>query len=156
MQIFDMYRGNKAEALFIENYNKLKEIIDFEAIPEWEMIKLTSSSFMDLVIEHLSWDIFSITHYGEMNWDLMKDPDMTFRLGDWYDDKYIFALSFQNDYMGVYQEVDKDSRDNDNLNLIQKLNDFLKFWLGNIKDQGYEIKSKYKDNYEKWLNSQKL
>ena len=41
-------------------------------------------AFMPLCIEFLwekrgsGWKIFSLTHYGEQNGDLMKDPDVTF------------------------------------------------------------------------------
>ena len=52
----------------------------------------------------------------------------------------IEPLTFQNDYMGMYQEVYKRSPSGQLLyspRLRSELDDFLRQWLGNIQQQGY-------------------
>jgi hypothetical protein len=64
-------------------------------------LRLTNEPYMPLVIEKIGPGRVSVCHYGEQNGDLMKDPDMTFRIenGVWQ------AASFENSYIGAYQEV---------------------------------------------------
>ena len=66
--------------------------------------KFFAKGYMDLTIEK-TWEtdengnpVYSICHYGELNGDLMRDPEMTFSV-DW-ENKTILPLSFRNDYMG--------------------------------------------------------
>jgi uncharacterized protein YqiB (DUF1249 family) len=59
----------------------------------------------------------------------MADPDM--RVWIHAEHKDAEALSYQNDYMGVYQEV-YSSPGNFNPKLKKDLNEFLADWLHNI------------------------
>ena len=73
----------------------------------------------------------------------MRDPDMTVSV-DWSAGS-VEPLTFQNDYLGVYQEVYK--RDESGQLLYSKrlrtdLDEFLWNWLHNIKEQGYSLKEK--------------
>ena len=66
--------------------------------------KFFAEGYMDLTIEK-TWEtdfegnsVYSICHYGEMNGDLMRDPEMTFSV-NWNEGR-ILPLSFRNDYVG--------------------------------------------------------
>lgn len=104
--------------------------------------KFKSSGFMDLSMEKLyyadvyGFPVYSITHYGEQNGDLMADPDMTFSVSD---DGRIIPCSFRNDYMGVYQEVFREINGKMmySQSLLKELDDFLWHWLKNLQEQGF-------------------
>jgi hypothetical protein len=94
---------------------------------------------MDLSIELLEKNpesiSISLTHYGEQNGDLMADPDMEIRIYSEY--KTIEALSFQNDYIGIYQRVYREPN-RVNIRLKEELNQFLNTWLKNLNNQGFK------------------
>ena len=108
-----------------------------------------ADGFMDLVIENLSikeWflgepmDIYSITHYGEQNGDLMADPDMQFGVVSDGEKMRVIPLTFQNDYMGIYQRIFNQTPDGEwmySKALCTDLDEFLYSWLQNIKEQGF-------------------
>ena len=95
--------------------------------------------YMPLVVEKIM-DVpgfevvYSLAHYGELNGDLMSDPEMTFGLLD----GEFYPLSFRNDYLGFYQEV-MSYRDGQepvyNEKLQRELAEFAAMWLQNIKVQ---------------------
>ena len=79
-------------------------------------IKLEKSgALMDFVIEKIAEDRVSFAFYGKMNGDVMRDPELTFVLSEQLKynarkgtmDKVLYLIpeSFQNDYVGVYDEV---------------------------------------------------
>lgn len=103
-----------------------------------------SAGFMPLVIEYLYTadrhgnPIFSISHYGEQNGDMMADPDMELAID--FTAGTVEPLTFRNDYMGMYQEVYKRNAAGQLVyspRLRSSLDDFLRQWLGNIKEQGF-------------------
>ena len=106
--------------------------------------KFKASGYMNLSIENLQYTdrkgnpVYSIAHYGEQNGDLMADPEMTFSVDK--NGGKIEALSYRNDYMGLYQEVYK-LRDDGVLMYSPKLrtdlDGFLWQWLKNIGEQGF-------------------
>jgi len=106
---------------------------------ENQAIKISNNpSFMPLSIELLNlvpWvkrgssdivdgDTISVCHYGELNGDLMRDPEMIFErvAGAWV------PTYFRNDYVGVEQlrPTEKQKRD---------MADFANTWMENIKQQ---------------------
>ena len=106
--------------------------------------KFLSEGYMDLVIEK-TWEtdhegnpVYSICHYGEMNGDLMRDPEMTFSVN--HAGKTVLPLSYRNDYMGFYIEYfvyrngkvvgyrNRWLHDGDN---------FLQTWCDNLLAQGF-------------------
>lgn len=126
---------------FHKNYEKLNAIIP-DGIEGFlsskrECYKLASSGYMDLTIEKIGKDTIAMTHWGEQNGDLMRDPDMSIRIHR--EHKLIEALSYQNDYVGVYQEVYPEPN-KVYPRLRKELNSFLGTWLSNIKNQGYSLK----------------
>ena len=101
-------------------------------------IRCKSGGFMDLSIENLHYSdpygnpVYSMTHYGEQNGDLMT-------LSVNRADGRIIPLSFRNDYMGVYQEVIqlRKGKQMYSVSLLKELDDFLWQWLKNIDAQGF-------------------
>lgn len=72
-------------------------------------------SLMKFVIEKFDENKVSIAFYGKQNGDLMKDPELTFiiseqmkfnsRKGILEKKVYLIPETFQNDYLGIYQET---------------------------------------------------
>ncbi len=127
----EMKRLNQdAKAVFEQLLSKMKN----------GYLKLDSGRrFMPAVVEDIGeidgyGKLYSVAHYGELNGDLMRDPDVTFveKDGEYY------PVSFRNDYLGVDQEVFTYSNDQVttiNYELQHELADFANGWMRNIKDQ---------------------
>lgn len=85
----------------------------------------------------------SVAHYGEVNGDLLADPDMTFilHLPDEENAAGAFAIpvEFQNDYAGVYQKATKHDATYMptavRAALVHDLVDFCDLWFNNIRQQ---------------------
>ncbi len=93
--------------------------------------KYTATGLMPLNIEtwregdgHLT---VSICHYGEQNGDLMRDPEVVFKVQG----HEVLPLSFRNDYAGVSTIADNDLKRKD-------LRKFLNDWASTIFQQGYK------------------
>ena len=99
----------------------------------------TAGAFMPVIVElvytHSGFEaVYSVSHYGKQNGDLMADPDMTFGLKE----EKFYPLSFRNDYAGVDQEVIKDRDETElqvNLKLQKEFTEFADMWFDNIADQ---------------------
>ncbi len=95
-------------------------------------VHLKSTGFMDLVIERLGDNHFSLTHYYELNGDLVPDPDMEVRIMP--EQKMAEALSYQDTYgyRRVYDggKIDAEAK--------KDLNTFLNRWLTNLIEQGFK------------------
>ena len=121
--------------IYKRNYLRLRELglLDIK-----EYAKLKNEPYMALSVEWIGGEsdyrLLSICHYGEQNGDLMRDPDMVLRVYDAMEQ--VEALSFRNDYVGVYQVV-YPAPDVVHLGLKRELNRFLETWLKNLKDQGF-------------------
>lgn len=108
--------------------------------------RLDADGYMPLVFEYLCYNdykgrpVFSMTHYDQQNGDIMRDPELTFSVD--YAAEVIEPQTFQNDYLGLYQEV---YRRNDEGQLLYSkrlrtdLDEFLWQWLRNIQEQGYTL-----------------
>jgi uncharacterized protein YqiB (DUF1249 family) len=119
-------------------FSKLQEIgiLNEEGIMDAEYYKFKSEGLMDLNVDRLFDNTISLAHNGIQNGDVMSDPDMEVRINR--EGKMAEALTFQNDYLGIYQEVypepgkyyPKFKKD---------LNEFLNDWLQNIIDAQYQL-----------------
>lgn len=102
-----------------------------------ESVHLKSSGFMDLVIEKLGDNHYSLTHYYEQNGDLCPDPDMEIRVFPKERCKAPMAeaLSYQDSfgYRKVYPDLD-----HVNIKAKKELNQFLDTWLKNLHEQGFK------------------
>jgi len=99
-----------------------------------------------LFVEHIGKSadghcLVSLCHDREQNGNLMRDPELVFELSLSPLASMAMPLSFQNDYMGVLQEVyryDEDGKKTRvNVRLKQELASFAETWFANLKDQGF-------------------
>jgi hypothetical protein len=95
----------------------------------------TQGTFMPLIVEKIMGRngfeaVYSVSHYGKQNGDLMSDPDMTFGMKE----GKFYPLSFRNDYAGVDQEVISYNGAVD-LRQQKELAEFAEMWFNNIVDQ---------------------
>lgn len=119
--------------------DRLRAIIDVWAMEPFTMVKLKAPGFMDLTVERLGEREVSLTHYGEMNGDLMADPDVVMEIAE--DGFWIRAVSFRNDYaaLAIGSAANCDHRDGKDQAGLRSLNQFLTEWLGNIRAQGHRL-----------------
>lgn len=123
------------------NYRMLKPFIQVVNDNDG-YFKFKSSGFMDLSMEKLyytdvyGFPVYSITHYGEQNGDLMADPEITFSITS---DGRLIPQTFRNDYVGVYQKVFQERYGIMlySQSLLKELDDFLWHWLQNLQEQGF-------------------
>lgn len=103
-----------------------------------EHVRAKSGSFMDLVVEKVGENEFSLTHYYEQNGDLIPDPDVTVRVHE--NMKMAEALTYQDSfgYQAIYIE-DEDGTKLVDAVVKQKLNGFLNYWLSNLMQQGFKV-----------------
>jgi len=105
--------------------------------------KFLAGGYMPLCIERLGYrvhglPVYSMTHYGEQNGDLMRDPDITFTVDQ--KNGLIDPLSYQNDYAGTFHEVYDTNENGEEVyrpRWRKDIDDFLKIWTTNIYDQGF-------------------
>ena len=134
-------RVNKAGELRTDYhiiYDRLQPIL--AALEGKDDVIMISKGFMDLNVDRLysEKDGFRIAlaHYYKQNGDMVPDPDMEIRV--YPDRKMAEALTFQNALF--YQEVYFTNDSGQAMvrpKLKKQLNDFLKMWLRNLKQQGF-------------------
>lgn len=85
--------------------------------------------------------LITIYHYGEQNGDLMRDPEMVFELFTHGDLSTAEPLSFQNDYMGLLQEVyrydESGKKIHVDAHLKADLKSFACTWFRKLRAQGF-------------------
>ncbi len=104
-----------------------------------EYLKFKSDGLMDLNVDRLAPDRIALAHNGIQNGDVMSDPDVEVRI--YPDQKAAEALTFQNDYLGIYQEVYLEPG-KFYPKLKKELNTFLDDWLCNMIEAKYELAEK--------------
>lgn len=102
--------------------------------------RFTADGYMPLSVESLGYiahggHVYSMTHYGEQNGDLMADPDMMIAVN--FERGTVEPLTYQNDYLGKYEEVYLDDG-RYSPSLRTDLDAFLWFWIKNIHAQGFD------------------
>jgi len=99
-------------------------------------LKIENSPWMPLVIERHG-DEFSIAHYGELNGDAIRDPELTFR-PDWT------PTSITQDPVGRYAEVFPivDGQQMVRPALLRELKSFANLWARNLQAQGFVDRGK--------------
>jgi uncharacterized protein YqiB (DUF1249 family) len=102
-----------------------------------ECMKFKSPGLMDLNVDKLTDDTIALAHNGKQNGDVMADPDVEVRINR--PGKMAEALTFQNDYLGIFQQVYPEPGKY-YPKLKKELNDFLNDWLKNmIEVQRYQL-----------------
>jgi len=104
---------------------------------------------MPLSVEEIGIDgeghrLVSLSHYGEQNGDLMRDPDIVFMVQDAPYGPIAEPVSFRNDYLGLAQEVSRyydetgtGTRTHLDMKLKQDLREFAQIWFANLHEQGF-------------------
>ena len=91
---------------------------------------------VELIQQTNSGPLFSVAHYFKQNGDLMRDPDMVFIRCQ--DNRY-YPVSFQQDSMGIYQEVVSfdgfSTPQLQNFEGQRQLAEFANGWMLNIQQQ---------------------
>ena len=100
---------------------------------------------MDLIVE--TWyenELIkvSVCHYGEQNGDLMKDPEIMYRVNSVTGS--VLPEMYQNDYIGKYQEAvfEQEGKIFIRPALIKDLKSFTRTWAYNLKAQGHTLVKK--------------
>jgi uncharacterized protein YqiB (DUF1249 family) len=118
-------------------------IIDESGKIQADYMKFVSSGLMPLNVDKLTYDTIALAHNGKQNGDVMADPDMEVRI--YPDLKMAEALTFRNDYMGIYQEVYPEPGKY-YPKLKKELNEFLNNWLKTmIEIQEYQLAAEEKE-----------
>ena len=119
--------------IYEQNYKNISLLINDILTNKRDYIKITRSGYMPLTIELLNktseYIVISMTHYYEQNGDLMADPDMEIQIYPTKSEAY--ALTYQQDNLGIYHTAE------DGESIKASLNLFLKEWLNNLKLQGF-------------------
>ena len=109
-------------------------------------VRIRVDGYMPLSIEAIGTSadgnrLIALCHYGEQNGDLMRDPEMVFELFTHGETSAAEPLSFQNDYVGLFQEVyrydDTGKKTHVKTRLKAELKSFARTWFTNLKDQGF-------------------
>jgi hypothetical protein len=124
-------------------YSKLQQIgiIDKSGKMQATYMKFKSPGLMDLNVDNLLNNRIAIAHNGIQNGDVMADPDVEVEINA--EKQEAEALSFQNDYLGIYQTVYEDEKCNNKLK--RDIAVFLDDWLSNIINCEYELTEKEDD-----------
>ncbi|HOW13512.1 hypothetical protein [Methanosarcina sp.] len=102
-------------------------ILDDSGSMKHSYMRFASEGLMDLHVDKLFGSRISVAHNGVLNGDIMADPDMEVLINP--ERQEAEAQTFQNDYLGIYQEPE-DKRE---------LNVFLHDWLCNIINAEYKL-----------------
>ena len=109
-------------------------------------VRIRVDGYMPLSIEAVGTSadgnrLIALCHYGEQNGDLMRDPEMVFEIHTHGEASAAEPLSFQNDYMGLLQEVyrydESGKKTHVKIRLKAELKSFARTWFTNLKDQGF-------------------
>ncbi len=109
-------------------------------------VRIRVDGYMPLSIEAIGTSadgnrLISLCHCGEQNGDMMRDPEMVFELFTHGEASAAEPLSFQSDYMGLFQEVyrydEPGKKTHVNTRLKAELKSFARTWFTNLKEQGF-------------------
>lgn len=117
-------------------YENILNLGILEILKEHNYIRMSAGGLMDLHIDKLKGEgsnlIIAIAHNGYQNGDVMADPDMEVNIET--ELKESTALSYQNDYMGVYRHVENISPTD-----AEDMNIYLEYWLRQIEQSNYKV-----------------
>jgi hypothetical protein len=120
-------------------------------------IKIENAGYMALVIEHIGpvapgrFPAISVAHYGEMNGDAMRDPEMCFQLEtDGAGKMRLYPYSFRNDYVGVDRAStwEEDGKVFVHRARLKDDVEFARVWNRNIGQQGFV--EAFKNQVREW------
>lgn len=109
-------------------------------------VRIIVPAYMPLSVEEIGVSqekhrLVSLCQYGGQNGDLMRDCDLVFMFSDLPDGVVAEPVSFQNDYLGIVQNVyrydEAGRRTHVVPSLKQELKDFARAWLAVLREQGF-------------------
>lgn len=120
---------------FRQNYELLQKlgIIDENGIMRDSYMRFAAEGMMDLHVDNLLYNKISLAHNGIQNGDIMADPDIEVEI--LREINGARALSFQNDYLGIYHAIEDDTPKQQK----KEINIFLHDWLTNLMNQEYKL-----------------
>ena len=101
-------------------------------------MKFETGGMMDFNVETLCDDRIALSHYGELNGDLMADPDVVCKVDN--EHKMLIPETYQNDYLNVYETSEQGPR------FIQDMNVFMQSWMKSLHANQYKVKEIYLEN----------
>ena len=134
-----IYVGKMRRNVYEMIYARLQEIgiLNEDGMMQADYLKFKSPGLMDLNVDKLTENTIALAHNGKQNGDVMADPDVEIRINR--PGKMAEALTFQNDYLGIFQQVYPEPGKY-YPKLKKELNDFLNDWLRTmIEVQKYEL-----------------
>jgi hypothetical protein len=95
-------------------------------------LRIENPPFMPLVTERQG-NVISVAHYGELNGDAIRDPELTFSWPTWE------PLSITQDPVGRYAEIHTMVGDRPAIHmaLLRELRMFANLWARNLMAQGF-------------------
>ena len=117
-------------------YNRIYEWGNKVLDKETTYIKMEQEGFDDLVLEDIGNGEYSLAHYSELNGDMMRSPEITFKV----EEKKIIPTSYLDDYVAKYTVLENKS-DKEYKSVIE----FFKMWVKNIANQFYSSIQKLKN-----------
>jgi hypothetical protein len=85
--------------------------------------------------------LVSLCQYGEQNGDLMRDCDIVFLFHNLPDGAVAEPVSFQNDYLGIVQDVYRYDETGRRIHVVvslkQDLKEFARAWFATLREQGF-------------------
>ncbi len=121
-------------------YKALERVVDLDAVREnrFDAAKSKVAGLMDLNFDYLHGNELSariaLSHYYRQNGDMIADPDMEILVR--FHRQEAEALTFQ-DVFGY--DTAEAGTPQGRLNASTRINDFLAFWLVNLRNQGHRI-----------------
>lgn len=122
-----------------QNYEKFIKIAAPILNDDVTYMKYSCPSHLDFNVEKVLDDRIAISHYYELNGDLMADPDIELTLDK--ENELLIPHTYQLDSFGIYQT------DESNPKLSDELKEFIETWLNNIAESGYRLTEIHSDGF---------
>ncbi len=118
-------------------YKKLYEWANTVLNNETDYILMKAQGFDDLVLEYIGDGEYSLAHYSELNGDMMRSPEITFKV----EDNEVVPMTYLDDYTATYIEIE-DRKDKEYKSVL----DIFETWSKNIEQQFSKDIEKIKNN----------
>lgn len=118
-------------------YKKLYEWANTVLNNETYYILMKAKGFDDLVLEYIVDGEYSLAHYSELNGDMMRSPEITFKV----EDNEVVPMTYLDDYTATYIEIE-DRNDKEYKPILE----IFETWSKNIEQQFSKDIEKIKNN----------
>ena len=122
------------------NYEALENIASPILGDDVYYMKYKAAHAMDFNVEKIGDNRIDMSHYYELNGDLMADPDVEIFVDK--ENKLLIPQTYQMDSLGIYQTKDS------NPQLGTDLNVYLNTWIDAIKCNYYKVNEIKADSFE--------